>query len=89
MSEQMVINLAREAVGVALMVVGPILAASLITGVVVSIFQATTQINEQTLAFIPKIVAVMITLVVLGPWMLRVLVAFGTEVLQNISTVVR
>lgn len=89
MTQQMAINLARDAVTVALLVVGPILASSLLTGLVVSIFQATTQINEQTLAFIPKILAVMITLVIFGPWMLRVLVSFSTDILENIATIIQ
>ncbi|MBR3204902.1 MAG: flagellar biosynthesis protein FliQ, partial [Bacillus sp. (in: Bacteria)] len=61
------------------------LALALIVGLIVSVFQATTQIQEQTLAFIPKIVAVLIGLVVFGPWMLSTIVSFTTELFSNLD----
>jgi len=75
-SEELVISLGRDALLTTLLVVGPLLGLSLVVGLVVSIFQATTQIQDQTLAFVPKILAVLIGLVVFGPWMLQVLTQF-------------
>lgn len=69
MTELTIIQLAREALATVLLVAGPILALSLIVGLIVSIFQATTQIQEQTLAFVPKILTVLGATVVLGPWL--------------------
>lgn len=68
-----------------LLVVGPLLILALSVGLLVSIFQATTQIQEQTLAFIPKIVAVLVGIVYFGPWMLSKLVEFTVEVYQNLN----
>ena len=65
--------LAREALVTVLLVSGPILGLGLLVGLLVSIFQATTQIQEQTLTFIPKIVVVLISIIIFGPWMLRVM----------------
>lgn len=76
MSEDFVLQVARDAMVTVLMVGGPILGLSLLTGLAVSLFQATTQINEQTLTFIPKIFAVLIAIMVFGPWMLTVMVNF-------------
>lgn len=76
MSEELVISLGRDALLTTLLVVGPLLGLSLVVGLIVSIFQATTQIQDQTLAFVPKILAVLIGLVVFGPWMLQVLTQF-------------
>ncbi|UYO36950.1 flagellar biosynthesis protein FliQ [Bacillus zhangzhouensis] len=85
MSSEFVITLAERSVYVVLLVSGPLLALALIVGLIVSVFQATTQIQEQTLAFIPKIVAVLIGLVVFGPWMLSTIVSFTTELFSNLD----
>ena len=69
-------NIGRDAMEVTLMVAAPILLITLIIGLVVSIFQAATQINEATLSFIPKLVGVFIALVFAGPWMLTTLVDY-------------
>jgi flagellar biosynthetic protein FliQ len=74
MTEQFAIDVARTAFITALEVGGPLLAASLAVGMLVSIFQAVTQINEQTLSFVPKIVTVAVALAFLGPWMATTLV---------------
>lgn len=66
-SSEFVISMAEKAVYVTLMISGPLLAIALLVGLIVSIFQATTQIQEQTLAFIPKIVAVLLALIFFGP----------------------
>ena len=70
MTGEMVISVAERAITVVLITSGPLLMIALITGLAVSIFQATTSIQEQTLAFVPKIVAVLVGMVFFGPWML-------------------
>ncbi|MCY1117400.1 flagellar biosynthesis protein FliQ [Bacillus safensis] len=85
MSSEFVITMAERSVYVVLLVSGPLLALALIVGLIVSVFQATTQIQEQTLAFIPKIVAVLIGLVVFGPWMLSTIMSFTTELFSNLD----
>ncbi len=84
MSYELVIFLGREALQTILLVTAPVLGLGLLTGLLVSIFQATTQIQEQTLAFIPKIVVVLVSIVVFGPWILRVLVDFVETLYNNI-----
>ncbi|ENH98225.1 flagellar biosynthesis protein FliQ [Gracilibacillus halophilus YIM-C55.5] len=85
MSGEFVVSLAEQGIYTILLVVGPVLILALAVGLLVSIFQATTQIQEQTLAFIPKIVAVLIGIAVLGPWMLTTMVEFANNVFQNIN----
>jgi len=82
----MVLYMAKEAVGAVLLVGGPILIVSLTVGLLVSIFQAMTQIQEQTLTFIPKVVAVVVVLLVLGPWMLSVLTVYATNLLKQLAS---
>lgn len=84
MSEEFVIALSRDALLTVLLVAGPMLASGLLVGVVVSLFQATTQIQEQTLTFIPKIIAVLVAVALWGPWMLKVLLQFSYNLLVNI-----
>ncbi|GAA0365166.1 flagellar biosynthesis protein FliQ [Bacillus horti] len=88
MSPNMVINLAEQSVYTILLVAGPMLILALSVGLLVSIFQATTQIQEQTLAFVPKIVAVLLSLVFFGPWMLSTLINFTTNLYENISNII-
>ncbi|MDI6574955.1 flagellar biosynthesis protein FliQ [Bacillus subtilis] len=85
MSSEFVISMAEKAVYVTLMISGPLLAIALLVGLIVSIFQATTQIQEQTLAFIPKIVAVLLALIFFGPWMLSTILSFTTELFSNLN----
>ncbi|CAN2251708.1 MULTISPECIES: flagellar biosynthesis protein FliQ [Bacillus] len=85
MSSEFVISMAEKAVYVTLMISGPLLAIALLVGLIVSIFQATTQIQEQTLAFIPKIVAVLLALIFFGPWMLSIILSFTTELFSNLN----
>ena len=89
MSQNLVLYLAKEALWTILLVGGPILAVSLVVGLVVSIFQAMTQIQEQTLTFIPKILAIMLVLLLFGPWMLRILTTFTTNLLTQLPTFAR
>jgi len=86
MDQSKVLYMAKEAVGAVLLVGGPILGVSLLVGLLVSIFQAMTQIQEQTLTFIPKVVAVVAVLLVLGPWMLSVLTVYTTNLLKELAT---
>lgn len=83
MSGDMVIKLAEQSVYTVLIVAGPLLVVAVVVGLAVAIFQATTQIQEQTLAFVPKIIAVLVALVVFGPWMLTTLVEFTTYLISN------
>ena len=86
MSQNQVLFMAKEALGTALLVGGPILAASLIIGLLVSIFQAMTQIQEQTLTFIPKILAIVAVLLLLGPWMLNILTTYTANLFGQLAT---
>ena len=70
MTPETVIAIAEEGIWTVLIISGPLLIIALVVGLLVSIFQATTQIQEQTLAFVPKIVAVLLGIVIFGPWML-------------------
>lgn len=74
---------------VVLKLTGPVLAFGLAIGLLVSIFQATTQIQEQTLAFVPKIAAVIVALLFFGPWMLSTLVDFSQQILGNLMSFVQ
>ncbi|WP_258359712.1 flagellar biosynthesis protein FliQ [Moorella sulfitireducens (nom. illeg.)] len=89
MTQEFVIHLAREALTTALMLAAPALGLSLVVGVAISILQATTQIQEQTLTFVPKIVAVILGLLLLGSWMLNTLIRFTTEIFGNLAALVK
>ncbi len=84
MSGDVVIQLAQNALMTVLMVAAPMLGLGLIVGLMVSVFQATTSIQEQTLAFIPKIVAVFVAILIFGPWMLRIMVGYVTNIFVNL-----
>jgi len=89
MTPDFVVGFGKEAVWVTLLIAGPMLLAGLIVGLIVSIFQAVTQVHEMTLTFIPKILAVMIALVVFFPWMMRVLLNFTEKLFVNIPMYIR
>lgn len=89
MSEIVIMTIVKKALVVGLMIAGPILIISLVVGLIISIFQATTQIQEQTLTFVPKLIAIILILVLGGPWMLNKLVMLTTELFQSISTIVK
>ncbi|MFD0711285.1 flagellar biosynthesis protein FliQ [Paenibacillus sp. GCM10027626] len=84
MSSDFIIGLAGQAVYTVLKASAPMLVLGLIVGLFVSIIQATTQIQEQTLAFIPKIIAVLLSLLLFGPWILNTLVDFTYNLLNNL-----
>lgn len=89
MSPEMIVAIGRKAVQTVLLTSAPMLIAALVIGLVISIFQAATQINEQTMTFIPKIVAVFITLLLFGPWIMELLITFTTALFSQIATVGR
>jgi flagellar biosynthesis protein FliQ len=76
MSPELAVDICRKAIETILMCAAPMLIVALIVGLLVSIFQAATQINEQTLTFVPKIVAVFVTLLIFGSWVIKVVTAF-------------
>ena len=84
MSGDLVIQMAQEALRMVLLISAPMLGLGLLVGLAVSVFQATTSIQEQTLAFIPKIVAVFVAILIFGPWMLSLMVEYVTNVLVNL-----
>jgi len=89
LSQEFVLHLARDALYVALLIAAPPLIIGLAVGLLISIFQATTQIQEQTLTFVPKIVAVLFSILIFGSWMLTTLVSFTSELFSNLSTMIR
>lgn len=88
MTPESVMTLGQKAMEVTLMVSAPLLLVALATGLLISIFQAATQINEMTLSFIPKLVALFATLVVAGPWILSVMIDYMRQVLEGIPAMV-
>ncbi len=84
MTPESVMTIGRDAMEVTLMIAAPILLTVLAIGLIVSIFQAATQINEQTLSFIPKLVGVFVALMIAGPWMLTTMVDYMHLVFTNI-----
>lgn len=85
LSSELVLSIAERAVYMTLLISGPLLLIALVVGLIISIFQATTQIQEQTLAFIPKIVAVLVALVLFGPWMLSNMVTYTQDIFSNLT----
>ncbi len=88
MTPETVMTIAYQGMRVTLLLAGPLLLTALLTGLLVSLFQAATQINEMTLSFIPKILAVFAVLVVAGPWLLGLITTFTRELFGNIPNMV-
>ncbi|MFP4015810.1 MAG: flagellar biosynthesis protein FliQ [Halanaerobiales bacterium] len=84
MDQSVVVTIGREGLFTVIQVIIPILGLGLLTGLIVAVFQATTQIQEQTLAFIPKILVIFLAVVVFGPWMLSTMVDYVINLFQNI-----
>lgn len=84
MTPDLAIDLGRRTLEVALLLSAPMLVSSLVVGLLISIFQAATQINEVTLTFVPKILVVFLALVFFLPWMLRLMIGFTTDLFVNI-----
>lgn len=89
MSGDMAIQIGRDALYMVMLVSAPMLGLGLLVGILVSIFQATTQIQEQTLAFIPKIIAVFVAILIFGPWMLSLLVDYTREIFISLPQMVK
>lgn len=89
MTQTFVIHLAREALFMVLVLSGPAMAAGLVIGLVISVLQATTQIQDQMLSMVPKIVGVFVVLLLLGSWMLNSAISFTTNLFAQIPNVIR
>ena len=89
MTEEIVLSLGRDAIWTTVALAAPLLIASLIVGLLVSIFQAVTQINEATLTFIPKMLTIVVVMIVLAPWMTQVISAYTTELFTALPNYVR
>jgi flagellar biosynthetic protein FliQ len=86
MSPDFAIDIAGKAIQTILLAAAPMLLSSLIVGLLVSIFQAATQINEQTMTFVPKIVAVLVSLLFFGPWIIKIVLDFATFMFNGIAS---
>ena len=89
MDESNVIYIAQEALKIIIYVSAPVLIISMVVGLIISIFQATTQIQEQTLTFVPKIVAVMAGLAIFGSWMIRIMVEYMQGIFINMNQFIK
>ena len=89
MTVELLNQISRQTFETILLVGGPVLLVSLIVGILISLFQAITQLQEMTMTFIPKILAVFVTLLVALPWMVKVLVSFTRNIFENIPQYVR
>ena len=87
--EEQVIDVMRSAIIMIMKVSAPLLLMALVVGLAVSIFQTTTSIQEQTLAFVPKIVAVFLALIIFGPWMMKILIEFINSVYRSFNMFLR
>ena len=88
MTPESVMVIGMQAIKVGLMVSAPLLVAALVTGLIISILQAATQINEMTLSFIPKIIAVFIAIIIAGPWMLNLLLDYVRTLFTNLPYII-
>lgn len=89
MDTAIVIDIAREALWLVIICSAPLLLVSLVVGLVISIFQTVTSIQEQTLTFVPKIISIFITLILCGGWIMDNIVSFMTRLFENFATYVR
>lgn len=88
MSHALIVDLARNAIMLALLVAGPMLIVALLIGLTVSVLQAVTQIQEQTLAFVPKLVGVSVVFLLALPWLLQLLVKYTTELFRSLPSLI-
>ena len=88
MTPTMVIEIGRQAIEVSLLVSAPLFIAALVTGLLISIFQAATSINEATLSFVPKLVVVFFTLIAAGPWMITMLTDYMQRLYGSITSII-
>lgn len=89
MSEMAIMTIVKKALLTGIMIAGPILVISLIVGLIISIFQATTQIQEQTLTFVPKLIAIILVLILGGPWMFNKLIILTNELFSMIANIIK
>ena len=89
MSEILIYSITKKAITTALLVAGPVLIVSMVVGLLISIFQAVTQIQEQTLTFVPKMLAILAVMVILGPFMTKTLVQFIENMLLTLPSLMR
>ena len=89
MSVDFIVGIMAETIRVALMISAPVLLVGLVVGVVISLFQAVTQVQEMTLVFVPKIVACLVVLVAALPWMINLLVSFTHHLFTNIPNYIK
>jgi flagellar biosynthetic protein FliQ len=89
MSSDLAVQVARDALFMVMLISAPMLGLGLLVGIAVSIFQATTQIQEQTLSFIPKIIAVFAAIIIFGPWILRLMVDYTREIFLTLPQMIR
>lgn len=88
MTPETVLTIAQQALEVTVLVAAPMLGAALVTGLLVSLFQAATQINEMTLSFIPKLLVLVLVLVLAGPWMLNMMLDYIRRLFSSIPTMI-
>lgn len=89
MNELIIVDIAREALKTAIYVAGPALIVSMIVGLSISVFQVVTSLQDQTVAFVPKVLAVMVVVVLAFPWMMRVLMGFTIKMFTDFNLVVK
>ena len=89
MTPEVVVNIGQQALQMAILVAAPMLLSALVTGLLVSIFQAATSINEMTLTFIPKLVEMFIVLILAGPWMIETMTSYMRELFSSIPQLIR
>jgi len=88
MTPEVVMDIGRQAIEMTLILSGPLLLSALVVGLIISIFQAATQINEQTLSFIPKLLATFLVLILAGPWMLQMMVDYIRRLFESIPQMI-
>jgi flagellar biosynthesis protein FliQ len=89
MTEELILKLGQDAIRTTALISAPMLIAALVIGLIISVFQAVTQINEATLTFIPKMIVIFAVVIIAGPWMLDVMTHYTTELYENIASFVR
>ncbi|MCX7885534.1 MAG: flagellar biosynthesis protein FliQ [Caloramator sp.] len=89
MSEAFALEIGKQAIITAVKIAAPVLIVSMLVGLLIGIFQAATQIQEQTLTFVPKIIAIIFVLLVIGPWMLKSLIQFIQNMINSIEIIVK
>jgi len=89
MTEELIVKLGQDAIRTTAMIAAPMLIGALVIGLVISVIQAVTQINEATLTFIPKMVVIFLVILIAGPWMLDIISTYTIELYENIAVFVR